>query len=521
MRGWSLGLLAALGFGFAALAGSWHYAPGFMDAEYYFAGGLRLVEGYGFREEILWNYLDDPVGLPHPSHGYWMPLASLIAAFFMGISGSHTFRAAQAGFLLIAALIPPLTALLAFRLTQQRHMAWLAGFLAAIPGYYLIFLGTVETVGITLVLGALFFLLVGEERRLTSLALGGVVGLLHLTRSEGPLWLGVALLAVTVWRREQGNGARGVAWARQVLLCLLGYLSVMGPWFVRNTLAFGAPLPPGNSRALWVIVYEEMFLYPASLLTAERWWQAGLERLLQARSWALGWNLQTALAVQGEIFLAPLIVFGAWRLRGDRRVQVGFLAWSLLLLSMTLVVPYQGARGGFFHAGAAVQPLFWALAPMGLQVFVEWGQRKRGWNPQEARRVFAPALVVFAMALTTFVIVRGWVEEGSREHPWNLNQQRYSLAEQFLQQMGFGKKAVIMVGNPPGYYVATRRPAIIIPYGDLGTILAVGRRYGAKVLLVDEDTIQAVELWQQPGDRPGLRYLGQVGDMWLYALEQP
>jgi hypothetical protein len=40
--------------------------PGYMDAEYYYAGAIRLHEGYGFTQPFLWNYLDEPAGLPHP-----------------------------------------------------------------------------------------------------------------------------------------------------------------------------------------------------------------------------------------------------------------------------------------------------------------------------------------------------------------------------------------------------------------------------------------------------------------------
>jgi len=68
-------------------------SPGYMDADYYYAGGVRLAEGQGFTEEILWNYLDNPDGLPHPSHAYWMPLASLAAALGMIITGSTEFWA--------------------------------------------------------------------------------------------------------------------------------------------------------------------------------------------------------------------------------------------------------------------------------------------------------------------------------------------------------------------------------------------------------------------------------------------
>ena len=55
-------------------------APGYMDADYYYAIGLRLNRGYGFSEPFLWNYLDNPNGIPHPSNTYWMPLPSVLAS---------------------------------------------------------------------------------------------------------------------------------------------------------------------------------------------------------------------------------------------------------------------------------------------------------------------------------------------------------------------------------------------------------------------------------------------------------
>jgi hypothetical protein len=64
--------------------------PGYLDADYYYGGGLQLVRGQGFTEPYLWNYLDDPQSLPHPSHGYWMPLASILAALGMWLTGQET-----------------------------------------------------------------------------------------------------------------------------------------------------------------------------------------------------------------------------------------------------------------------------------------------------------------------------------------------------------------------------------------------------------------------------------------------
>jgi len=83
--------------------------PGYMDAYYTTVGAQRLAEGYGFTEPYVWNYLDNPATLPHPSHLYWMPLTSLVAAPFLAIFGPG-FRAAQAPLVFVASLVPVVAA---------------------------------------------------------------------------------------------------------------------------------------------------------------------------------------------------------------------------------------------------------------------------------------------------------------------------------------------------------------------------------------------------------------------------
>ena len=95
---------------------------------------------------------------------------------------------------------------------------------------------------------------------------------------------------------------------------------------------------------------------------------------MKARAWSLGLNLATTLAVQGEIFLLPLIGVAIWHMRKDRRVQLVLLAWLLTLGVMTIVFPFAGARGGFFHSGAALQTVWWVLAPLGLARTDRMGQ---------------------------------------------------------------------------------------------------------------------------------------------------
>jgi hypothetical protein len=158
----ALFLLFLLGLAVPLTISQFQSLPGYMDADYYFGGGIQLARGNGFTEPYLWNYLSDPQGLPAPSHAYWMPLASLLAAAGMWIMGQTTFTAARLGFILLAAFAPLMTALLAFRLTSNRTLSLLSGLLACFPIYYAPFLPVTDNYAIYMILGASFFLLLSS-----------------------------------------------------------------------------------------------------------------------------------------------------------------------------------------------------------------------------------------------------------------------------------------------------------------------------------------------------------------------
>jgi hypothetical protein len=518
--------LFIIGLIVAILTAIFQPAPGYMDAEYYYAGGIQLVEGQGFNEPFLWNYLDDPSALPHPSHAYWMPLASLLAALGMAITGIHQFSAARLFLIFLTACLPPLTAALTYSFQPKRQTAWLAGLLAIFPGFYLTFLVTTDTFAIYSVLGGLFFISAhfASSVHLTTpypprllhaslpLMFGLLAGLMHLSRADGVLWLFAALLmaAPMHWMTHRKRFFLQVV--SSVFLCILGYLLIMAPWLMRNLSVFGGLLPAGGGRTLWLTDYDDLFIFPAALLTPARWWASGIGEILRARLWALGSNLQTAFAVQGEIFLAPLILAGAWRLRGDRRVRLGALMWLLIFIVMTLLFPFAGARGGLFHSGAAVQPLFWALAAVGLDVFVEWGGKRRGWQMERAHKLFAAGLVGLAILLTA-------VTAYPKLAHWGQNEAINLQLEVELRKLGVAPGEVVMVNNPPGYYLATDRAAIPIPDGDVAMALAAAEKYHAQWLMLDENYPQGMkDLYHTPRDWPGLRYVETFGQTQLFKI---
>lgn len=497
-------------------------SPGYMDAEYYFSGGVQLATGQGFSEPFLWNYLDDPQSIPRASHAYWMPFASLLAAAGMVITGSVSFWAARIFFLFVAGLIPVTTAWLAWHVYHRRSMALLAGGLALMPGFYLPYLATTDTFGLYANLGAAWFILAGHIaqrqaagrfRWVMVISFGVIAGLMHLSRTDGILWLAISCLFI-VLRSKSGNKIR----MQNFALVVAGYLLIIGPWMLRNLAVFSSPLSAASTKMVWLVDYDDLYIYPASQLTPQRWIEQGTGAILADRFAAMGSNLQSTLAVQGSIFLAPLVILGLWKTRKDARIRYGFLYWVILLVVMSFIFPFAGARGGFFHSGAGVQPLFWAMTPAGLDAFVTWGVEKRGWDYRQADKLFRGALLLFTLIFTLYLSVLR-LGFGSQGAGWDDAYNRYSRIDEQLASQGALPGDLVLVNNPPGYFVASRRSGIAIPDGGLEEMVAVAARYEVRFVLLELNHPRGLdELYRYPGDQPGLRYLQTFEDTHIFLV---
>ncbi len=486
-------------------------SPGYMDAEYYYMGAMRLFRGEGFTEDILWNFLDVPNSLPRPSHTYWMPLTSIIAYLGMVIVGREGFESAQWIFILIAAWVPVVTAKLSYSMIGDKRMACFAGVMALFPFMYFPYLTTTDNFGISMLLGGIFLLAFPDpihdkpERRddIGFFAIGLIAGLMQLSRNEGIIWLVLAFVGIWSVCRRMSLAHRLIP----LLLAGSGYLVVMFPWFLRNLYVLGSPLPAVTMRALWLLDYNELFIYPSEQLTFQRTMSAGLGYLAGLRL-ASGWqNLQTLLVIQGQIVLTPLMALGWWHKRQNLRLRIGFGGWILAFALMTLVFPVQGSRGGYFHASAAFQPLLWSVAPYGLLVFIQWGVKQRGWEQRQAKMFFSLALVLTLLLLTAFAVVHR-VFGGQISDPlWERNHRVYSQVEQILLERGVQPNEAVMVNDAPGYYIFSNRRAISIPYGDEHIVTEVLKRWQVKFLILEFDQIPGMSLYSAPSDTHELHYL--------------
>jgi hypothetical protein len=506
--------LFALGLLFNICLAWFQQAPGYMDADYYYAGGLRLVQGHGFTETYLWNYLDNPQSLPHPSHAYWFPLASILSTAGMFLTGQQTFAAARLGFILVAALVSPVTALLGYQISSRRETALAAGLLAVFCAYHAPFMPTTDNFGLFMLLGGLFFFLFPRKERFMPLLLGFVVGFMNLSRPDGIIWaaLGAGGLCV-LWFESKPRPAFSTL-ILSVVLFTAGYALIMGPWMARNLLVWGTPLTPAGSSVLWMTRYDDTFAWPADRINMQNWLAAGWQLAAAGRFEALKLNFVNTIGAQAGFLLFPFILIGLWALRKDLRARLAVFGWLALFFVMSIVFPFAGSRGSFFHAGAALQPIWFTAAVIGVDVLVVKA-RMRGMFTPAAPHVFRVALVLFMAMLTIYLVYVSIIQ-----NDWNQFYRTYIQVEQVLLKNNAQPSDVVIVANAPGYYVATGRSAIIVPDENLESVRALAHKFGARFLVLEKTyyTDPMIPVYKNPENQPGLTYLGEFDEVRIYAV---
>ncbi len=486
--------------------------PAYMDAYYYTSNGARLADGAGFTEQVIWQFLDNPTGLPTPSHSYWMPLPSLLAA--AGYLGGGTFAAAQFPFVLLTGLLPLLAYAISSYLSAERWQAVVAALFTMSGGYFAAVWNQPETFapfawaggGCLLCLAWIQEKPVGQTAVFWLLP-GLLAGLAHLTRADGLLFLLVAIGVWLVAARPKGTPFLLTTHLPALFFLLVGYLSIMGGWFLRNWLVWGRPLATAGGQTIFLTTYDDLFAYGRTfnLSTFLAW---GWENILQSRLEGVSLALQNFVAVCGLIFLTPFVVWG-WGKVARERPFLRPLNWYTLALfvAMSLIFTFPGGRGGLYHSSAALWPWCMALAPVGISQAVAWmAARLPHWQPERAKRLFSALFVAVAFIVTLAVGLPRAAGDGAGD-----------VYEQFAESLP--ETAVVMVGDAPGFYYHTGRAAVSLPNESLPMLLQAADRYGVGYLVLDKNRpFPLKDLYEGHENHPRLQRLDEKQGYQLYGV---
>jgi hypothetical protein len=472
--------------------------PGYMDADYYFLGGKYLAQK-AIKAPFLWNYLDDPTGLPHPLFTYWKPLASIVTAIPLAVFGSDNFQVGRIIFYLIASLIPPFAIYFGYQITKNNFSSYLVGVFVLFSGYYFKFYTIPETITLYVILGALYFFtafsLIKSSDNPTSgiwvkiAGIGVLSGLMAATRVDGLLFFGFSLLLIVFLQMKHFRD--GKSFFHKVLgygiVCSLGFFLMMVPDYLINYLNFGSVLSPVGFKAIWINVYDDTFIYPASQLTYTYWVSAGWTEKIQNIINAFLLNLGTFSAVQLNVFGIPLYLWGVWRYKKELWLKFFIFVSLSLFLFMTLLFPLAGSRGGYLHAGASLQVVNWILISVGFYEFLLWGIKKRNWQLNRSKRMFGSAIIIFSIMITGAIYYLDVIGNETNSIEWNQDYDRYAQIARIISAQSSEKTAVVMINNPVGFHYQTGQWAITLPNAEQDQFMEVLLKFDVHFLVLDEN----------------------------------
>ena len=125
-------------------------------------------------------------------------------------------------------------------------------------------------------------------------------------------------------------------------------------------------------------------------------------------------------------------------------------------------------------------------------------------------------LVLLAIFLTGYLVNFRVISSG-----WAKDDLIYPSVQQVLVEGGIAPDDVVIVRNPPGYFIASGHSSIALPFGDESTILAAAEKYHARYLVLEKGgTFESIQdLYDEPQSHPSFVYIGEVNEAKLYRIE--
>jgi hypothetical protein len=104
---------------------------------------------------------------------------------------------------------------------------------------------------------------------------------------------------------------------------------------------------------------------------------------------------------------------------------------------------------------------------------------------------------------------------------WSRANHHYQEVDSALTRLGAQDDQRVLVNDPPGYYLASGREAIVIPYGDEDMLLSAARQFQVDYLVLELNNPWMLEaLYLRQSSRREIVFLEAVGTTHLYQINR-
>ncbi len=479
--------------------------PAYPDSFYYVDVARSLAAGHGFSIDVVWIFPE--VGgaipaqptLPIPSNAHWMPLASLVQVPFLTVLGP-TALASALPFAVIGSLAAPMTWAMARDAGASAMVAAGAGLLVAMPVLSVVYMAQPDNFSLfqPLALGALWMGARGLKGSPKAFALAGLLaGLATFSRNDGLLVL-AALGIAFLWDRWR---RRVIPWSAAAA-CVVLFVAVMAPWWLRQLAVFGSLSPSTASGKVFFIRDIAEWNSIATPATLEHLLGMGIGPFIATRIGGLVAAVMIYVTLVAGFVLAPFMVIGGWARRRSSDFGPFFIYAALLFAFSTLVSAVHVPGGTFIHSAVALAPHSYVLAFEGIALAVAWvAARRRRWDAKTATAAFSGAAAVFAIgaAVLGSAFVHG---------VWDESRAKFVRVAAALEAARAATSDRVMSIDAAGTKYWSGRGGVVLVNDPQPVVRHVARAYDIRWLVLDrDDSVESMAAVLDGTDHPA--WLGQ------------
>ena len=459
------------------------------DPAYYVLGARALQQDHDLSVDVVWNFLFVTPTMPQPGFELWMPGTSVaIAAVQWVLDDSYASACTAAA--LFGTIATVLSVAVARRLLRNWPLALACGGLFVLNERVMLHATSPDsTIFYTVwVLG--FLTLIGasldrQGRSRIALAAGAGIAAAAavLTRNDALVTLPFTLALVAfVWRR-QGKRQR---LTRSDLAVVGGsFAAALLPWSVRCQCAFGTLWSPASSKTPWLIVYQDLFAYPAQTTgarylehVASHPWETLVDKARGA------YLLLYWMGDMIGVVVVPLVIAGAvLTLRNQRRFAATGLALFVSLVLALGLIADRLVAGGSHRSIVPLLPYLIAFAlalPLFGLRYVFRGAREKVGDKVARWLGIALAASVWLLVAATAIARLNSPEASYFEYQQAMH---YGAAEASLRRANVSGPVLAMQPAMASY--GMNRPSVMIPKGNLDDVCAAADVFGAGSMVLN------------------------------------
>ncbi len=470
--------------------------PPLDDPAFYIQSARNVAVGQGLVMDVVWTQFVPFASVVHPSHEFWMPIATLAIAAFIRLFGDTLFVEQLAG-VLAGASLPVITyAIGCWMWPNQRRWSVLAAAFI-LPSAILVYQSASSdstALYAMLTAGALWTAAVAIEKRSVRWSIiGGLLcGLSYLTRSHGSLIpIGVLAVGAVSLRHDRKQ------FAKMLIAGALTYFIAVIPWWLRNITAFGTIQPIPLTTIAAATDYSQWFNY-TNLPTLSNLMAQGLPAIIGVRLDALMNEFTVWLSITFPFGLLGLpIVFA--RREAIFRVMTAYAV--ILFGAVWLVLPTSSGSGSFYHSSGMLA--IWAA--LGCVIAI------RHWFVRQHTRLLAVALYMACISLVIGQAAIAWPKVFADSQA---NSIKFADVAKWLGA-NVPSDQTLMTTEAHSLKYASGYSTVTLPYGqDVSVLRQMADRYQIRYIVV----MDSVGLYPDALNQAGVKLAANVSGALIYDL---